>query len=88
MDSPISPDQMDWSPYYPIYFARTSGLIEPTIDPDEDVGAEAAALKKTAIVDIVDIGCGFGGLLVELGPKLPNSVILGIQIYRSPPPQA
>ncbi|KAF8418019.1 hypothetical protein EV426DRAFT_345547 [Tirmania nivea] len=86
LDYPVSPDQMDWSPYYPAYFARTGGLLEPidiTTDPDEDMGAEAVALTKTGIVDIVDIGCGFGGLLVELGPKLPNSVILGMEIRTS-----
>lgn len=87
MNSPVSPNQMDWSPYYPTYFTRPRGLPEPidiTTDPGEDMGAEAVALKKTRIVDIVDIGCGFGGLLVELGPKLPNSVILGMQIYGVP----
>ena len=87
MDSPVSPDQMDWSPYYPTYFARAGRLPEPidiTTDPDEDMGAGAVALRKTGIVDIVDIGCGFGGLLVELGPKLPSSVILGVQTYGAP----
>lgn len=86
LDYPVSPDQMDWSPYYPAYFARTRGLPEPidiTTDPNEDMGAEAVALKKTGIVDIVDIGCGFGGLLVELGPKFSNSVILGMEIRTS-----
>ena len=45
---------MDWSPYYPTYFARTRGLPEPidiTTDPYGGVGAEAVALK-TGIVDI------------------------------------
>lgn len=28
-------------------------------------------------VEIVDIGCGFGGLSVALAPKLPDKLILG-----------
>ena len=87
MGSPASPDQMDWSPYYPTYFARARGLPEPidiATDPNEDLRVEAVGFKDAGIVDIVDIGCGFGGLLVELGPKLPNSVILGMQIYETP----
>ncbi|ANB11611.1 Trm8p [Sugiyamaella lignohabitans] len=29
---------------------------------------------------IADIGCGFGGLLAALSPKLPNNLILGMEI--------
>jgi tRNA G46 methylase TrmB len=32
-------------------------------------------------VEIADIGCGFGGLLVALSPLFPNTLMLG-----SPPP--
>lgn len=28
-------------------------------------------------VEIADIGCGFGGLLVALAPLLPNQLLLG-----------
>jgi hypothetical protein len=28
-------------------------------------------------VEIVDIGCGFGGLLFALSPRLPDTLILG-----------
>lgn len=31
-------------------------------------------------VEIADIGCGFGGLLVALAPKLPHALILGLEI--------
>lgn len=71
---------MEWAPYYPGYFALKG--VEPmevsTVEGGE--GADALAMKKHAIVDVVDIGCGFGGLLVSLGPQLPNSVILGLYI--------
>jgi hypothetical protein len=29
-------------------------------------------------VEIADIGCGFGGLLFALGPKFPESLVLGV----------
>ena len=31
-------------------------------------------------VEIADIGCGFGGLLVALAPKLPHTLMLGLEI--------
>nr|CAH7762653.1 unnamed protein product [Callosobruchus chinensis] len=31
-------------------------------------------------VEFVDIGCGYGGLLVTLSPMFPNSLILGMEI--------
>ncbi|KAL2203040.1 hypothetical protein CC79DRAFT_1373184 [Sarocladium strictum] len=66
---PSSPDQMDWSTHYPDY-----------LDPEETTqdGARPRQLRKD--VDIVDIGCGFGGLTVALAPKLPDSLILGLEI--------
>ncbi|WLF80645.1 tRNA (guanine-N(7)-)-methyltransferase (tRNA(m7G46)-methyltransferase) [Lodderomyces elongisporus] len=36
-----------------------------------------ASLRK---VEIADIGCGFGGLLIDLGPQFPESLILGMEI--------
>lgn len=31
-------------------------------------------------VEILDIGCGYGGLMVALSPLFPNSLILGLEI--------
>ncbi|EPY49759.1 tRNA (guanine-N7-)-methyltransferase catalytic subunit Trm8 [Schizosaccharomyces cryophilus OY26] len=31
-------------------------------------------------VEIVDIGCGYGGLTVALGPQFPDSLVLGMEI--------
>ncbi|XP_066260055.1 tRNA (guanine-N(7)-)-methyltransferase [Euwallacea similis] len=31
-------------------------------------------------VEFIDIGCGYGGLLITLSPMFPNSLILGIEI--------
>lgn len=55
---------MDWTSYYPAYKAT-----EPS---DTAVGT------LTKDVEVADIGCGFGGLLVALAPKLPDSLLLGM----------
>ncbi|KAI3406645.2 hypothetical protein KGF56_000491 [Candida oxycetoniae] len=31
-------------------------------------------------VEITDIGCGFGGLMIDLGPRFPDCLILGMEI--------
>ncbi|CAC39323.1 tRNA (guanine-N(7)-)-methyltransferase [Schizosaccharomyces pombe] len=41
--------------------------------PDFDVESN----KK---VEIVDIGCGYGGLTVALGPQFPDTLVLGMEI--------
>jgi hypothetical protein len=35
-------------------------------------------------VEIADIGCGFGGLLFALGPRFPETLILGRSFASSP----
>ncbi|KAI5965827.1 TRM8 [Candida pseudojiufengensis] len=37
-------------------------------------------LDKGKKVEIADIGCGFGGLLIKLGPLFPEKLILGMEI--------
>lgn len=56
---------MDWSLYFPHYVQE--GTPEDPSKPP----------KLTKDVEIVDIGCGFGGLLVALAPKLPDTLTLG-----------
>jgi len=74
--SPISPEAMDWSPYYPAYVVPS-----PKQDDDEtlaDAGEENKPKPLTKDVEIADIGCGFGGLTVALAPVLPDQLILGM----------
>lgn len=58
-------------------------------DRDEEKGDEGAATatvarpsQKTLIkdVEVADIGCGFGGLLVALAPSMPDTLLLGMEI--------
>lgn len=69
---PISPAHMDWSSHYPAY-----------VDPDPSQENLGGARKLTKAVEVVDIGCGFGGLLVGLAPVLPDTLMVGMEIRPS-----
>lgn len=56
---------MDWSSHYPAYVSETTA--------EED--GKPRPLRKD--IEIVDIGCGFGGLLVALAPIMPETLMLG-----------
>ncbi|XP_035215311.1 tRNA (guanine-N(7)-)-methyltransferase-like [Stegodyphus dumicola] len=64
LEFPLTPAAMDWSPYYPTYFSN---------EPKDSNG-------KQPMVEFADIGCGYGGLLVELSPLFPETLILGLEI--------
>ncbi|QVM12118.1 tRNA (guanine-N(7)-)-methyltransferase (tRNA(m7G46)-methyltransferase) [Coccidioides posadasii str. Silveira] len=66
---PISPDHMDWSIHFPAY-----------VDPDESKTNLAGFRKLLKDVEVADIGCGFGGLLVALAPVMPDTLMVGMEI--------
>jgi tRNA G46 methylase TrmB len=80
---------MDWSTYYPAFVAE--GEDEPKSaegmevdqaeigDSEQRIEQALAAKPKrmTKEIEVADIGCGFGGLLVALSPALPDTLILG-----------
>merc|ERR1711969_516436 len=61
---------MDWSEHYPAYFAAGGAA-------GGDGRAQGQAAKR---VEIADVGCGFGGLLVGLAPLFPDTLMLGMEI--------
>ena len=61
--SPAGPADMDWSSHYPAFAQREVADGSPPV--------------MTGEVEIADIGCGFGGLLVALSPVFPNTLMLG-----------
>ncbi|KAK9966095.1 hypothetical protein ABG768_003224 [Culter alburnus] len=63
---PVCPEEMDWSPLYPQYFTHLDENGSPK--------------KRDAQVEFADIGCGYGGLLVQLSDLFPNQLILGLEI--------
>ncbi|KAL4933925.1 tRNA (guanine46-N7)-methyltransferase [Aspergillus undulatus] len=69
LNYPLSPAHMDWSTHFPSF-------VNP--DPAQTNAAGARRLLKD--VEVVDIGCGFGGLLVGLAPVLPDTLMVGMEI--------
>lgn len=57
---------MDWTSQFPAF-----------VDPDSSNVNLSGARKLVKDVEIVDIGCGFGGLLVGLAPALPDTLMVG-----------
>lgn len=63
---------MDWSSHYPAF-----------VDPDTSKTTLSGTRKLLKDVEVVDIGCGFGGLLVGLAPILPETLMVGLEIRTS-----
>ncbi|AET39201.1 tRNA (guanine46-N7)-methyltransferase Ecym_4122 [Eremothecium cymbalariae DBVPG len=68
--NPFSDHQLD----YPI---SPSEMDWSKLYPHFYSDVEKGMLKK---VTITDIGCGFGGLMIDLSPAFPDSLILGMEI--------
>ncbi|KAK2760832.1 tRNA (guanine-N(7)-)-methyltransferase (tRNA(m7G46)-methyltransferase) [Arachnomyces sp. PD_36] len=66
---PISPQHMDWSTHFPAF-----------VDPDPTKLTLTGARRLTKDVEIADIGCGFGGLLIALSPLLPETLMVGMEL--------
>lgn len=62
---------MDWAAYYPAHIAPATVSAKA----GDIANADPRPLKKD--VTVADIGCGFGGLLVALAPRLPDELLIG-----------
>ncbi|TKA81473.1 tRNA (guanine-N(7)-)-methyltransferase [Friedmanniomyces simplex] len=81
---PASPAAMDWSQHYPAFAATVPAGVpndDPIATPDHDKQNHLQPISKQ--VQVADIGCGFGGLLFALAPKMPETLILGLEIRTS-----
>jgi len=68
---PISPVEADWSVHFPTLFSGSFSGSEPP---------EAKKTKNAHAVEFVDVGCGYGGLLIKLSPMFPETLMLGLEI--------
>lgn len=67
---------MDWSPYYPAFTVPIEH--EPGSRDQHAPNPDSPNIRQLVKdVEVADIGCGFGGLLVALGPRLPGKLLLG-----------
>lgn len=67
---------MDWSSHYPAFVLDAPNEpFDSDNAPKADAGLAVKKLKQD--VEVADIGCGFGGLLVALAPIMPDTLLLG-----------
>uniref|UniRef100_K7GC86 tRNA (guanine-N(7)-)-methyltransferase n=1 Tax=Pelodiscus sinensis TaxID=13735 RepID=K7GC86_PELSI len=66
---------MNWAEYFPEFFPPLNK--DDRHDDPKDCEERA---KPTDHVEFADIGCGYGGLLVELSSLFPNTLMLGLEI--------
>ncbi|EFQ33483.1 hypothetical protein CGRA01v4_13626 [Colletotrichum graminicola] len=83
---PASPESMNWTQYYPAFAAEDdrpslAGAASSDATALDASKPKTCSLKKD--VEVVDIGCGFGGLLVALSSILPETLVLGLEIRTS-----
>ncbi|XP_065175217.1 tRNA (guanine-N(7)-)-methyltransferase-like [Sycon ciliatum] len=94
-DYPVQPSEMDWSSLYPEVFDSKSSCAEAVGDDNQaaasgdDQQAVEPSAKKPCLpesaaisrqVEFADVGCGYGGLLVELAQLFPTTLMLGMEI--------
>lgn len=58
---------MDWASHFPAF-----------VNPDATQTNLIGTRKLLKDVEVVDIGCGFGGLLVGLAGLLPETLMVGM----------
>lgn len=71
---------MDWSTFFPAFVADAQANELPETTESTEALEKLPPKKLTKEVEVVDIGCGFGGLLVALSPVMPDTLLLGMEI--------
>lgn len=74
----------DWSIHYPAFYSIPNNNGNKVfvntgkyqIDYDKEVGVK----QGQAVPSILDIGCGYGGLMFELNKHITDELILGLEI--------
>jgi tRNA (guanine-N7-)-methyltransferase len=84
---PASPACMDWARHFPGFVEKresNEGKGEQegeVVDGFAEMGkATTTSAQLTQEVEIADIGCGFGGLLVALSPLMPSTLMIGMEL--------
>ena len=86
---PLSPDHVNWADHYPQLFPEAhlsnEHLVVNTSDhpveySENPVSDSFNGKSGGPYPTILDIGCGFGGLLMHLSTLYPNHLSLGMEI--------
>jgi tRNA (guanine-N7-)-methyltransferase len=65
---------VDWSSYYPAF---DSHAVEKAANEKLEELEFSEYSKPGKVPEIVDIGCGFGGLLFALSQHVPDTLSIG-----------
>ncbi len=93
MDSPTTPEDYDWSTHYPS-FIKPKPSKESTCKKRDVEGEVKKAVENMIevveppeereegekVIEMMDIGCGYGGLTVSLSSLFPDKLILAVEI--------
>ena len=85
---PISPDHVNWAEHYPAFYPNSGvtadhlvvNTTEHPVSYSEDVVPASLNGSASRRPEILDIGCGFGGLLMHLSELFPDQLSLGMEI--------
>ncbi len=83
---PKNPSYVDWSIHFPLHSGHPDNLEDKMFCNTGNyqitypAPVEAEKYKASVKPDIVDIGCGYGGLLFSLSLEFPNKMALGMEI--------
>ena len=84
MPTPQDPDHVDWSIHYPTKFGVANNndnkivvntKLYPISSPDKPLES-----KSEQVPTILDIGCGYGGLMFAMSKHFPQELLLGLEI--------
>jgi tRNA (guanine-N7-)-methyltransferase len=80
----MNPDYIDWSLHYPSFFGihnnHNDQLYANTHKYKIAYDKKLEESKGDLVPTIVDIGCGYGGLLFALSKEYKDKLILGMEI--------
>lgn len=89
MVHPLSPECVDWELHYPNYHSEQDGSFRREIHLNTkkypvEYGEERVESERSAEISsrlkILDVGCGYGGLLVWLSEHFKDKLSLGLEI--------
>nr|XP_027193571.1 tRNA (guanine-N(7)-)-methyltransferase-like [Dermatophagoides pteronyssinus] len=92
MPFPKNPNYVNWNLHFPGFFGPMPSkedlyklhinTREHPIEYETEESPEASGINRP--IDFLDMGCGFGALVYELGRLYPDKLTLGIEIREKP----